>query len=64
MGGRCLGIPGVTLPSVGGGEGPCQRTPGRGGGRPGQAVGATAASGRSGQPGPIAAFFFSMMPPA
>jgi len=61
---RWRGIPGVTLASVGGGVGPCQRSPGRGGRRLDQAIGAAAAPGRSGQPGPIAAFFFSMMPPA
>ncbi len=51
---RWRGVPGVTLASVGGGVSPCQRTP----------VGASAARGRSGQPGSMAAFFFSMMSPA
>ena len=49
------GGPGVTtLASVGGGVSPCQRTP----------ADASAARGRSGQPGSIAAFFVSIMPAA
>jgi hypothetical protein len=36
---RWRGIPGVTLASVGGGAGPCQRTPGGGGRRLDQAIG-------------------------
>ena len=58
--------------SVGAGETPVKDRPsslsplgrGQGEGAPTQAGTTSAAAGRSGQPGPRAAFFFSMMSPA